>query len=401
MVAEPLAFTVDEEYVIPVPELYGYPFSPDDPYAAGHALLDAYLEGPFTVDFWWDPIAPRDSGAGRAILTEAPRTRIAVAHAALERLAWLAAEEWRTWHGRRSHRQALEGLARALFARPLPFTRDDLAHILRVVTSTDDLRWQPWRGVLNAVERYLEIHELPPELRPLLERQREILRGHYLQAAYRPLTLRIDELLGEGEPGLPEVGEPWAESLLAALAAMDEARYTAWRALLAYIPATNGVKPSWAWLDGARAHLAAVGHDDFERVVRDLFAVGARYVPALLSDRNAMTLKGLVWYCGLCDDEDLARAVARLAVSLYALVPGVGPRSSLAAGACLRVLSEMPGATPLVCLAGVYEQAPSRAMRDGIRILLDRASARIGLCGDEAPWIALGLPTEAPLQRVS
>jgi len=114
-----------------------------------------------------------------------------------------------------------------------------------------------------------------------------------------------------------------------------------------------------------------------------------------------MTLKGLVWYCGLCDDEDLARAVARLAVSLYALVPGVGPRSSLVAGACLQVLSVMPGATPLVCLAGVYEQAPSRAMRDGIRILLDRTSARIGLCGDEAPWIALGLPTEAPLQRVS
>ena len=401
MVAEPLAFTVDEEYVIPVPELYGYPFSPDDPYAAGHALLDAYLEGPFTVDFWWDPIAPRDSGAGRAILTAAPRTRIAVAHAALERLAWLAAEEWRTWHGRRSHRQALEGLARALFARPLPFTRDDLAHILRVVTSTDDLRWQPWRGVLNAVERYLEIHELPPELRPLLERQREILRGHYLQAAYRPLTLRIDELLGEGEPGLPEVGEPWAESLLAALAAMDEARYTAWRALLAYIPATNGVKPSWAWLDGARAHLAAVGHDDFERVVRDLFVVGARYVPALLSDRNAMTLKGLVWYCGLCDDEDLAHAVARLSVALYALVPGVGPRSSLAAGACLHMLSAMPGTTSLVCLAGVYARAPSRAVRDNVRGLFDRASVRIGLCRNEGRWLAPGLPVEAPLPRVS
>jgi len=399
MVAALAAF--DEEYVIPIPEPYGYPFGPDDPYAAGHTLLDAYLEGPFTVDFWWDPIAPRDSAAGRAILTAAPRTRIAVAHAALERLAWLAAEEWRTWHGRRSHRQALEGLARALFARPLPFTGDDLAHILRVVTSTDDPRWQPWRGVLNAVERYLDTHELPPELRPLLERQREILTGHYLQAAYRPLTLRIDELLGEGEPGLPEVGEPWAESLLAALAVMDEVRYTAWRALLAHIPATNGVKPSRAWLDEARVRLAAVGHDDFERVVRDLFAVGARYVPALLSDRNAMTLKGLVWYCGLCDDEDLAHAVARLSVALYALVPGVGPRSSLAAGACLHMLSAMPGTTSLVCLAGVYARAPSRAVRDNVRGLFDLASVRIGLCRNEGRWLAPGLPVEAPLPRVS
>ena len=386
----------DGHEVIPVPELHGYPFGPEDPYAAGHELLDRYLEGPFAVEYWWEAIHPRDSAAGRAILTSAPYTQKVVAHAVLDRLAWLAAHEWRTWHGRRSHRQALEGLARALFARQLPFDRDDLAHILRVVVSGDDLRWQPWRGVLSALERYLAAAELPAAFGPLLERQRELLTGHYLQAAYRPLVLRIDELLGRGEPGLPDVGEPWAELLLATLAAMDEPAYSAWRALLAHIPATNGVKPSRAWLEGAREHLGTVGIDAFKRVALDLLESGARYVPAPLSDRNAMTLKGLVWYCGLYeDDKDIAYAVSRLAVALYATVPGEGPRSSLAAGACLHALGAMPGMAPLAGLVQVYERVLARAVRDDVARLFVAAAARTG-----ASWDELRLSMEAHVAQL-
>ncbi len=399
MVAE-LAYD-DGVAVVPVPETLGYPFESDDPYAEGHALLDLYLEGPFAVEFWWDAIHPRDSAAGRAILTSARRTQILVAHAALDRLAWLAAHEWRTWHGRRSHRQALEGLARALFARPLPFDEDDLAHILRVAVSGHDLRWQPWRGIVDALERYLVAHDLPGALRPLLERQREALTGHYLQAAYRPLTLRIDELLGQGEPGLPEVGDPWAELLLATLAALDEPAYTAWRALLAHIPATNGVKPSRAWLEGARERLAAVGEDAFKSVALDLFAHGARYLPAPLSDRNAMTLKGLVWYCGLYDDAGLAHALTRLAIALYAIVPGEGPRSSLVASACVHMLGTLPGIAPVACLARVYDAVPSRAVRDTVVRLLVARAARTGMSWDDLRELAPGLPIGATLSRVS
>ncbi len=393
--------TFEDEMVIPVPELLGYPFGPDDPYAAGHELLDRYLEGPFEVEHWWDAIHPRDSAAGRAILTSARRTQLLVAHAALDRLAWLAAHEWRTWHGQRSHRQALEGLTRALFARQLPFEKDDLAHILRVAVSGHDLRWQPWRGIVNALERYLATHELPRDFRPLLERQRELLTGHYLQAAYRPLTLRIDELLGQGEPGLPEVGEPWAELLLATLATLDEPAYTAWRALLAHIPATNGVKPSRAWLEGARERLAVVGAGAFKRVALDVLVAAARYRSALLSDRNAMALKGLVWYCGLYDDEAVARALSALAVGLYKPVPGEGPRCSVVAGACVHVLAALPGTEAAACLARVRDAAPSRAVRDTIAPLLALSAARAGTAWDDLRTFAPGLPVEATLPRVS
>jgi len=390
-----------EDNVIPFPEPCGYPCEPDDPYAAGHDLLDRYLAGPFTVEYWWESIHPRESAAGRAILTSAQRTQIVVAHAALDRLAWLAEHEWRTWHGRRSHRQALEGLVRALFARQLTFSQDDLAHILRVVVSGDDLRWQPWRGVVNALERYLCAHDLPREFRPLLERQQKRLTGHYLQAAYRPLVLRIDELLGRGEPGLPEVGEPWADLLLATLAALDGAAYGRWRALLAHIPVTNGVKPSRGWLEDAKTHLDHVGAVAFKRVVLDLFALAARHVPVPLGDRNAVTLKGLVWYCGLLDDADVAGAVSRVAVAMYATVPGEGPRCGRVAGACVQVLALMPGAAPLLCLAQIYEQVASRAVRDDIVRTLVALSAGADVAWNELRAIAPGLPAAATVSRVS
>jgi len=390
-----------ENNVIPFPEPAGYPCGPDDPYAAGHELLDRYLDGPFAVEYWWESIHPRESATGRAILTSAQRTQIVVAHAALDRLAWLAEREWRTWHGRRSHRQALEGLARALFARQLAFSQDDLAHILRVVVSGDDLRWQPWRGVVNALERYLSAHELPREFRPLLERQQDLLTGHYLQAAYRPLVLRIDELLGRGEPGLPEVGEPWADLLLARLAALDEPGYGTWRALLAHIPVTNGVKPSRSWLEDAKARLAAVGSDAFKRAVLDLCALAARHAPLPPGDRNAVVLKGLVWYCGLLDDAEVAAAVARLAVAMYATIPGEGPRCGRVAGACVQVLALMPGAAPLVCLARVYAQVASRAVRDDIMRALVALAADADIAWDELRKIAPGLPVAATIPRVS
>lgn len=391
-----MAATAEYEYeqIIPAPEPMGYPFGPDDPYAAGHDLLDSYLEGPFLVEHWWDAISPRDSAAGQAMLTAAPELQVTVAHAALDRLAWLARYEWRSWHGRRSHRQALEGLVRVLFARQLPFGRDDLAHILRVVVSTDDLRWQPWRGVLNALERYLAAHELPDELRPWLERQRDVLDGHYLRAAYRPLVLRIEEILGESEPGLPEVGEPWAELLLARLAALDEPVYDDWRALLASIPMTNGVKPSRAWLAAARDRLQAVGEGAFLDVAREVFAAAARDIPTVVSGRNAMVLKGLVWYASLCDSAAVVSAAGALAAAMFTPVPGEGPRSTKVGSACLYLLSERPGAAPALCLARLYRRVASRAVREDIYKALARAALRADVSWADvkkiAPEVSIG-----------
>lgn len=163
--------------------LDGYPLRPDDPYVVGHHLLDEYLgDVPAAADYVDD----------RAV-------QITIVHAALERLSWLHHSRCSAWHSPTSHQYALEGLVQSLLSRRLPLGYDDMYHIVEVAALSTEPTWQPWRGILSSLERYVASYGLPPEFRPLLERQKVLLTRHYLRTAFRPIVLRIDAILGKNE----------------------------------------------------------------------------------------------------------------------------------------------------------------------------------------------------------
>jgi len=69
---------------------------------------------------------------------------------------------------------------------------------------------------------------------------------------------------------------------------------------------------------------------------------GLDYTDRILPE-HVQLLRGLAWCCGLREDADLARALARLAVSAYRTIPGKGPRLVSLGNACVTALRLMPG----------------------------------------------------------
>src|SRR5262249_9781440 len=79
-----------------------------------------------------------------------------------------------------------------------------------------------------------------------------------------------------------------------------------------------------------------------------------RYEPDytdLIIPEHVELLRGLAWCCGLREDADLARALARLALSAYRKIPGKGPRLVALGNACVTALGLMPGQAPIGQLA--------------------------------------------------
>lgn len=305
---------------------------PSARYAEGHRLIDAYLElpsGPYLC-------AEGDGNdPWRAIMTASPGRQIAVTHAAIERLAWAAGDAGD--HLETSER--LGSLLWALLARPLPFDALDLVQILRAATSSAALSWQPWHGIVRCLERYVAAEGLDGVLRPQVWRLRGLLHTHPRAGAFRALVLRLDEVLGIAQPGLPDEGEPWADLLRADLAAMDTDARAAWDALLRHVPATSSARPPRRWLDGAERRVRIVGEASVARHIVEWLDAAMHFAPGALSTRDAVVLTGLVWYCGLLDDARVRPTLTALAAAMLRDTPGTGPRSRQVGYACLYVLA--------------------------------------------------------------
>ena len=136
-------------------------------------------------------------------------------------------------------------------------------------------------------------------------------------------------------------GEAWSDAALARIRSLGAEAGKAWAQLVEHCAKATGGKPSAKWLKKAQPLLDAVGPDAFGESVRAWFPLVDRprtqEVPVprwgpdpnlLIADANADVLKGFVWCASRCDDPEIARALATLALSAYRKVPGIGPRAT-------------------------------------------------------------------------
>ena len=109
----------------------------------------------------------------------------------------------------------------------------------------------------------------------------------------------------------------------------------------------------------------------------------------LIEDPHVELLRGLVWCCGFTEDADLARAVARLALSAYRKVPGKGPRLVSLGNACITALGSMPGRTPIGQLAILKVKVKFGTAQKEIEKAFNAAAARENLPRDEVEELAV------------
>jgi len=424
--------------------------SATDPRATAGALIAAYLAEAQPAGYVWT-VSVRDCSAGRALLDAEPTVQVAAVRAALATLApgWAAADGRRPpnagiqgglarlasvqGEARRAPesteraadereeavslpanaldswlvRRRLGSLLSALVRRHLPYSSDDLCHILACLGRLSTWDGLPVVAILRAVERRLGETGIDPAVRAALERARAsgATGRHAAYADSRKALALLDELLAGGSAAADpiEADDDWGAAARDALAALDPAERAPWLALLAHAQTATASKPSGAWQAAARERIAALGEDRFKARVmawlallqaplstefRQGVGVGAlagldRIPRAVPTERNATLLRGLVWCCSLVDDEALAAALADAGAACFKKIPEVGARSTKVGNACLYALSAMPGphgATQLVRLQRQIKQPSARGRLDAS---LEQSAERAGLTRDD------------------
>ena len=155
------------------------------------------------------------------------------------------------------------------------------------------------------------------------------------------LQAKLDPLLGNGVWQLLVPCEHWTQLAVNELQALPANRSEPWLALLRQASTATAARPSAKWLKHARALVTDVGEAPLRAALLRWFAhIDSGRTGALLCDRwneiddrarmsesNATILRGLLWMTPMLADSELTRALARVALSAYRKVRGIGARA--------------------------------------------------------------------------
>jgi hypothetical protein len=241
-------------------------------------------------------------------------------------------------------------------------------------------------GILMAVKAACGRNQARPALAAWLRICRDRMLEFPKQDQRRLLI--VARLLGERPFLQLDRGEAWSDQAIEDIDALDEPAREAWTQLIQLARTTTSAKPSGKWLKSAAACIDTIGRDSF-------FASLLRWFPLIenprTTDAQMDILKCLCWLASAHADADMARALARLAISAYRKVPGVGPRAVKVGNAAVYALGEMKGMHAVGQLAMLRVKVKFGSAQKGIEKALTAAAAREGLPRDEIE--ELGVPT--------
>jgi hypothetical protein len=295
-------------------------------------------------------------------------------------------------------------ILRILLRRNLPFTEPDLIRLMEGPLQGPygiDYTY-PLPGIASAIESYASANEIGATLQKVLESFIEQLRKKESNKL-RKVADRLKALIS----GCPQIdiqpGEAWSDAALADLKNLKAKESKAWNALLIHCQTGGKGKFTEKWAKAARPLIDAVGFESLKDHLLRWFplvdkprtqSIGRPHQWApdrdhLIEEPHVELLRGLVWCCGLQEDADLARAVARLALSAYRKVPGKGPRLVSLGNACVTTLGMMPGRVPIGQLAILKVKVKFGTAQKEIEKAFNASAAREGLPRDEVEELAV------------
>ncbi len=388
----------------------GFKVDPNGPLRAEHELLNEYIEEVLDTERWaFFNARLADTEVGKRIAALDVESRARVVLALVERLVPLSPYDQSRDVARRQARDGFERALRNLLMTRLPLTESHLRAVLDWLID-EPPAWRiaklfPYVAVAKSVEEYAATAALTDELAErVLALGRELQASDRSDSETRKAAARLTAASGRGPAFGLAAGEAWSDAAVAHVRGQTDERAAAWGALLAHCAEGSGGKPSAKWSRVAGTLIQAVSKDELRLALLDWFPLvdkprtaviveWPRWTPnpnLLIDERNADTLKGLVWCCAVLNDGRLADALARLAVSAYRKVPLIGPRAVKIGNACVLVLGEMQSDTALAALALLKVRVKLGTAQKGINKALDAAAARAGLTRDELE--ELGVP---------
>jgi hypothetical protein len=324
--------------------------------------------------------ALKDSEVGQELLQASVDEQKAFVVAAAE---WLQHEKSSktSYYARKGVEQAMLTLLRRKFL----FSEDELLTLLDWCVQQQYHYYSNRVSVMvQATERYLQTHPRTSALQERIKQLLKVLEPYGHSAEIRKWMARLKEL-GEirGQTNPIVAGEAWADAAISAIRGMDEAQQEAWNGLLATCSHATGAAPTNKWLKMAEQYLQRIGTQGFKDAVLAWFPLVNRDSNHLPVEVNADVLKGLVWLCAQCEDKEIARALAALAVSAYRKVPGVGPRCVRVGTACVWALGAMPSGDGIAQLAVLKVKVRFGTAQKVIDTAFAAAAERMGLSEGE------------------
>ena len=244
--------------------------------------------------------------------------------------------------------------------------------------------------IIKVIAKYLQKSPVTSELKATAARIANHLEGgkryYYNFTEMRRLAVKLRKLVNIEVLVLVR-GEAWADAAIEYLQTLDAGERKNWQELLACCADTKGSKPTAKWLKQVNPLLKTIGLDEFkEQLLKWLSLVDKPRTQNLetypnaeliMDDRNADILKGLVWLCRQQDDLEIARALAKLAISAYRKLPGFGPRCIRLGNACIWVLGQIPGQEGITQLTVLKTRLKQGSAQKASEKALAEASQRL------------------------
>ncbi len=182
------------------------------------------------------------------------------ARAAMEIVRWLqrrgASYDLNSW----KMRQALF----LLFKRNLPLSEGDILVILDWSTHVRNAYWRGMPQIIKLVSDHLKGTDLSPEMKGKLQALAKVLEAEPMSVEVRRQVLRLKELTGQKEIGLPlDQGDIWANTALMEIRALGADEQNAWAGLLLQCLRATGSAPGKKWMKEAEGLLARIGKTNF------------------------------------------------------------------------------------------------------------------------------------------
>lgn len=369
---------------------------------------------------------------GKSILAHGRDNPGSIVNLTLDRIDDLEARAARFAANRRSTidfqkiwqpRRLLGEILRLLLRRKLSLDEQTVVRLIEWPTeSPGDFNpfVYPFPGIASAAEHYVEMHgasePLCIALKALSHRLRHIEWPMAHPKEWRESADRLEALLTSDPQIDIEPGEAWSDAALADLQKMKSKESQAWNDLLNHCRAGGRGKITERWRKQAESLIEVVGFGSFKEHALRWFPLvdkprtetlesstrwneedfdWIQYVGSihgfehLIIPSHVEMLRGLAWCAGLREDADLARALARLAISAYRKIRYKGPRLISLGNACVTALGMMPGLPPIGQLAILKVKVKFGTAQKEIEKAFNAAAAREKLPREEIEELAV------------
>ncbi len=366
----------------------------------------------------------RNAKTWKTILAQTQQTQVALVYLVLERLdkleSKIAAFQGRLkekelscpekkpgWYDLQDLRWILADTLRGLPLFSLSLSKETLIRLLQwPIRSSSYMRnyYYPLYGMADAAENFIEANGSSKAVKDALKTLIEYLQQWPDNDVCHKVSQRLGKLHPEGAILNIEPGEAWSDAARADLGKLKATARETWNALLVHSQTSGRSRFTEDWATEARQLMDAVGFDSFKEHLLRWFplvdkprtqprAPRHRYdrtdYAHLIIPLHLELLRGLVWCCGLREDAELARAVARLAISSYRKIPGKGPRLVSLGNACVTALGMMPGLPPIGQLAILKVKVKFGTAQKEIEKAFNAAAAREKLPREDIEELAV------------